>query len=139
MGAEMTKADIIDRVCERVGGFSKKEAADLVEKVFDVMKCTLETGEKRRLTAPPADHFGDVYPQFSPDGRTVAFARQKSYVQSSQSGIYLVPAEGGEPRPLVTGNHFTIGLDWTPDGREITGHVVNSRGNLGSIRMQRIA
>ena len=46
----MTKADIIDRVCDRVGGFSKKEAADLVEKVFDVMKCTLESGEKIKIS-----------------------------------------------------------------------------------------
>ena len=46
----MTKADIIDRVCERVGGFSKKEAADLVESVFDVMKATLETGEKIKIS-----------------------------------------------------------------------------------------
>ncbi len=46
----MTKADIIDRVCERVGGFSKKEAADLVESVFDVMKTTLEMGEKIKIS-----------------------------------------------------------------------------------------
>lgn len=46
----MTKADIIDRVCEQVGGFSKKEAADLVETVFDVMKATLEAGEKIKIS-----------------------------------------------------------------------------------------
>jgi integration host factor subunit alpha len=46
----MTKADLIDRVCDRVGGFSKKEAADLVEHVFDVMKVTLETGEKIKIS-----------------------------------------------------------------------------------------
>ena len=27
----------------------------------------------------------------------------------------------------------------SPNGQEITGHVVNSRGNLGSIRMQKIS
>jgi integration host factor subunit alpha len=46
----MTKADIIDRVCERVGGFSKKEAADLVEGVFDVVKATLARGEKIKIS-----------------------------------------------------------------------------------------
>ena len=46
----MTKADLIDRVCEHVGGFSKKESADLVEKVFDIMKTTLETGEKIKIS-----------------------------------------------------------------------------------------
>lgn len=46
----MTKADIVDRVCERVGGFSKKEAADVVEVVFDLMKETLETGDKLKVS-----------------------------------------------------------------------------------------
>ncbi|MCB9754419.1 MAG: integration host factor subunit alpha [Myxococcales bacterium] len=46
----MTKADIIERVCERVGGFSKKEAAEVVEVVFDTMKDTLATGEKIKIS-----------------------------------------------------------------------------------------
>jgi len=46
----MTKADIIDRICERVGGFSKREAADLVERVFDVMKQTLGENEKIKIS-----------------------------------------------------------------------------------------
>jgi integration host factor subunit alpha len=46
----MTKADIVDRVCEQVGGFSKKEAADLVDQVFDTMKAVLETGEKIKIS-----------------------------------------------------------------------------------------
>lgn len=46
----MTKADIIEDVYERVGGFSKKEAADIVESVFDIIKKTLESGEKIKLS-----------------------------------------------------------------------------------------
>lgn len=46
----MTKADIVDKVCEQVGGFSKKEAADLVDQVFDTMKAVLETGEKIKIS-----------------------------------------------------------------------------------------
>ena len=42
----MTKAEIVERVYERVG-FSKKEAVDIVELVFDLMKETLETGTRR--------------------------------------------------------------------------------------------
>ncbi len=37
----MTKADIIESVYEKVG-FSKKEAAEIVEMVFDTIKETLE-------------------------------------------------------------------------------------------------
>jgi integration host factor subunit alpha len=46
----MTKADIIEQVYEKVGGYSKKEAADIVEAVFDTLKKTLEKGEKIKLS-----------------------------------------------------------------------------------------
>ncbi len=46
----MTKADIIDKVYEQVGGFSKKEAAEIVEAVFDTIKETLERGEKIKIS-----------------------------------------------------------------------------------------
>jgi integration host factor subunit alpha len=48
--ARMTKADIIESVYEKVGGFSKKEAADIVETVFGVMKDTLGNGEKIKIS-----------------------------------------------------------------------------------------
>lgn len=41
----MTKADIIDNVYETVGGFSKKEASEVVEEVFKTMKEILATGD----------------------------------------------------------------------------------------------
>ena len=46
----MTKAEIIDSVYERVGGFSKKEAAEVVEAVFDTMKDVLTQGEKIKIS-----------------------------------------------------------------------------------------
>ena len=46
----MTKADIVNAVYERIGGFSKKEAADLVDLVFETMKETLGRGEKIKIT-----------------------------------------------------------------------------------------
>src|SRR5919201_2627428 len=45
----MTKADVIDSVCGKVG-FSKKESAEIVEMVFDTLKDTLERGEKIKLS-----------------------------------------------------------------------------------------
>lgn len=45
----MTKADIIDSVYDKIGG-SKKEAAEIVESVFDTMKRTLERGEKIKIS-----------------------------------------------------------------------------------------
>lgn len=45
----MTKADIIEQIYEKVG-FSKKESAEIVELVFDIMKETLEAGEKIKIS-----------------------------------------------------------------------------------------
>lgn len=46
----MTKADIIENVYERVGGFSKKEAAEIVETIFLLIKQTLATNEKIKIS-----------------------------------------------------------------------------------------
>jgi integration host factor subunit alpha len=44
----MTKADIVEKIYEKVG-LSKKESADLVEQVFNLIKDTLEDGEKIKI------------------------------------------------------------------------------------------
>jgi integration host factor subunit alpha len=44
----MTKADIVEKIYEKVG-FSKKDSAELVELVFDIIKGTLETGDKIKI------------------------------------------------------------------------------------------
>lgn len=45
----MTKADIVEALYQKVG-FSKKEAADLVEMVFDTIKSTLSQGQKIKIS-----------------------------------------------------------------------------------------
>jgi len=49
-GLNMTKAEIVQAIYNRLGGFSKKEAADLVDLVFDTMKETLARGEKIKIS-----------------------------------------------------------------------------------------
>lgn len=44
----MTKADIVEKIYEKVG-LSKKESAELVEHVFTLIKDTLESGEKIKI------------------------------------------------------------------------------------------
>ena len=46
----MTKAEIIDCVYEKVGGFSKKESAEVVEAVFETMKGVLSQGDKVKIS-----------------------------------------------------------------------------------------
>jgi integration host factor subunit alpha len=45
----VTKGDIVERIHERIG-FSKKEASDVVESVFRVMKKRLEDGETVKIS-----------------------------------------------------------------------------------------
>ena len=45
----MTKADLVEKI-HATNGFSKKESADLLETLFDIMKATLESGEKLKIS-----------------------------------------------------------------------------------------
>lgn len=45
----VTKADIVEKVYEKIG-FSKKEASELVELVFNSLKENLEKGEKVKIS-----------------------------------------------------------------------------------------
>lgn len=45
----MTKADIVEKVYQKIG-FSKKEASELVEMVFDTLKGQLQSGEKVKIS-----------------------------------------------------------------------------------------
>ena len=50
MTSTTTKADLVDGVYDRVGGFSKREAADAVNQVFEILKDRLSTGEKVKIS-----------------------------------------------------------------------------------------
>ncbi len=85
---------------------------------------SVETGEKRRLTSPPANFSaGDLNPAFSPDGKMLAFTRA---VNGINMDVYIVAVSGGEPRRLTFDDANLKGLAWTPDGREIV--FSSSRG-----------
>jgi integration host factor subunit alpha len=46
----MTKADLVEAVYEKLGGYSKREAADIVELFFETLKNTLETKQKVKVS-----------------------------------------------------------------------------------------
>jgi Tol biopolymer transport system component/DNA-binding winged helix-turn-helix (wHTH) protein len=114
--------------------FSDRASRD--ERVLSIFLMSLESLEARKLTSPlpsavadahesssqePTLAFvslrsrGDVNPEFSPDGKTLAFARVSRGVQS----IYTVPISGGPEQHLISGRAFNWGLAWTADGRNI--------------------
>jgi len=90
----------------------------------------LETGARKRLTDSPPG-FSDEFPKVSPDGKTVAFAREKA----PQSALFVVPITGGAPTQLTAWGEQIGRLDWTPDGREILYPQLDTSG----MRIFRIA
>jgi Tol biopolymer transport system component len=79
-----------------------------------------ETGEKRRLTSPPAGS-SDTLPAVSPDGKAVVFGRNPG---GWNVDLYLLElSEGlqpkGEPRRITAENTYCDFPAWTPDGRAI--------------------
>ncbi len=48
-GKTITKADLVEAIYEKVG-YSKKDAADLVELIFNTLKDTLSKGEKIKIS-----------------------------------------------------------------------------------------
>jgi len=76
----------------------------------------LHTAEKRKLTSPPKDIWGDASPQFSPDGRTVAFKRITGFWVDN---IYLVRSTGGPIQRITSARRGIWGHAWMPDGQSL--------------------
>ncbi len=78
-----------------------------------------ETGEKKRVTTPPAgDQILDIDPEISPDGRTLAFIRSK-HGPMGVADIYVQPVEGGDAIRVTTSELPLYDMDWTADGKAL--------------------
>ncbi|HEY8375668.1 MAG TPA: hypothetical protein VIK91_04225, partial [Nannocystis sp.] len=63
----------------------------------------------RRLTDHPA---GNYEPAFSPDGRRIAFVSSRD----GDAEIYVMRADGGDPRRITNFHRDDWGPVWSPDG-----------------------
>jgi len=92
---------------------------------------SVDTGEKRLLTEPPPQTYGDLYAAFSPDGRTLAFVR---HTNQSAGDMFLISSGGGSATRLTSENHNMTALAWTPDGREL----IFSSNRSGALALWRL-
>ena len=81
----MTKADIVERIYEKVG-FSKKEATEVVESIFELVKRRLEQGEKVSISEI-TDQFVEVNAGETarPEKRSVETYRELQAIQDEMS------------------------------------------------------
>ena len=87
---------------------------------YSIFLLSVETGEKRGLTSPPSESWGEFDPKFSPDGKTIGFVRA---ISAGRSDLYVVPVStDGRPREeprRLTFKGRIFGVDWTADSRRI--------------------
>jgi Tol biopolymer transport system component len=81
---------------------------------FCLYAISIETGEKRKLTSPPATVLGDGLPAFSPDGRMHAGIRPRDHLRYLR---YLLDA-GARRRPGPADYGRTQGLESLLDARQ---------------------
>ena len=109
--------------------FISDQAGDM-----DVWIAELDSGRTRRLTGLPG---GEAFPAFSPDGRRIAFfAEQVGRFLSSQ--LRIVDVTTGDVLPAVSSPMPPVRLDWSADGKMLSGLVLeanSSRFREGSFRL----
>ena len=72
------------------------------------------SGDAHPFSAGPSDGA----PAWSPDGKRLAFLSARGNDMEAQ--IYVMPATGGEARPVSAGLKGAGNLAWAPDGRSLT-------------------
>ena len=90
----------------------------------DLYRVSIDGGTAVRLTA---DNGFEIFPKYSPDGKTIAFTGQ----YDGNTELYSIPAEGGFPKRLsysATVERDDIGdrmgpnnilMGWSPDGKDL--------------------
>ncbi len=99
---------------------------------FQLYEIELATKRRRALTSPPAQDVGDLEPRYSPDGRWLAFARQKIRFRHE---LMVVAPGGGEPVTVYAENTEIGGLDWGSSGKDL----FYSSNRHGEFRVWRVA
>ncbi len=78
----------------------------------DLWSVERKGGVALRLTSGPG---ASSNPKFSPDGRSIAFTGR----YNGNPNVYVMPAEGGQPRQLTYSSGSDLVEGWAPDGKDV--------------------
>jgi dipeptidyl aminopeptidase/acylaminoacyl peptidase len=73
-------------------------------------------GTPRQLTFSER---GENAPQWSPDGRSLAFLSSRGNNAEAKTQIWILPMDGGEAYQLTTSRENVTGFEWSKDGTRI--------------------
>ena len=90
--------------------FSRRDSTGAV----GVWKVNVATGEQTQLTAPPLGVM-DFGGSWSPDGSQIVFDRG----QYGRSSLWIMSADGGEPRILLDELEWAFQAAWMPSGKRL--------------------
>ncbi len=90
----------------------------------DIWLAPTSGGEAKRLTVHEAE---DILPQFSPDGKRVAFSSRRH----DNYDVYVMPVSGGEPTQVTFNTQDDIVSGWTPQSDSIL--FMSQRDGRGDI------
>ncbi len=90
-------------------------------------------GNIQRLTVNSGNgHLGfDEYPAWSPDGQQILFESGRS---EGRSAIFVMNADGSDPRQVTLGAASYGCPSWSPDGQAILFHLVDGSGSADIYR-----
>jgi dipeptidyl aminopeptidase/acylaminoacyl peptidase len=80
-----------------------------------IFTANIEGTNERALTGTD---YSATHPEWSPDGRWIAFAADRSG-RGDGNTLWIVSAGGGEPRAIDVGGTEVSTLKWSPDGKRL--------------------
>jgi len=87
--------------------------------------------ERLQLTSPPISPF---LPRWSPDGKQIAYVDEQA---GPLWQIFLISAEGGAPRAMLSDTHAQLDPSWSADGKQLAfGRVPWQRTSTETIAIQ---
>lgn len=89
---------------------------DKPEDPHSIFLLSPETLEKKKITTPPSDFWGDLDPEFSPDSKKIALTR---YAGEGLQDLYVINVDGTNEERLTFDNMNMSSYVWSKNGRVI--------------------